>query len=79
MGRSSGHFPALLGTTRAGIGAATATFGLLGQGSARTGATSGGAPTSAAYTAFNKAQWSITRGGSALRCFWVFPDRRDPP
>jgi len=29
-------------------GAATATFGLLGQGSARTGATSGGAPTSAA-------------------------------
>jgi len=47
-------------------GAATATFGLLGQGSARTGATSGGAPTSAAYTAFNKAQGSITRGGSAL-------------
>ncbi len=47
-------------------GAATATFGLLGQGSARTSATSGGTPTSAAYTAFNKAQGSITRGGSAL-------------
>ena len=37
-------------------GAATATFGLLGQGSVRTGATSGGTPTSATYTAFNKAQ-----------------------
>ena len=47
-------------------GAATATFGLLGQGSVRTGATSGGTPTSAAYTAFNKAQGSITRSGSAL-------------
>ena len=45
-------------------GAATATFGLLGQGSVRTGATSGGTPTSAAYTAFNKAQGSITRSGS---------------
>jgi hypothetical protein len=39
---------------------------LLGQGSVRTGATSGGAPTSAAYTAFNKAQGSITRSGAAL-------------
>ena len=47
-------------------GAATETFGLLGQGSVRTGATSGGAPISAAYTAFNKAQGSITRAGSAL-------------
>jgi hypothetical protein len=47
-------------------GTATDTFGLLGQGSVRTGATSGGTPTSAAYTAFNKAQGSITRSGSAL-------------
>ncbi len=47
-------------------GAAMATFGLLGQGSVRTGATLGGTPTSAAYTAFNKAQGSVTRGGSAL-------------
>ena len=47
-------------------GAATATFGLLGQGSVRTGATSGGTPTSAAYTAFNKAQGSITRSSVAL-------------
>ena len=47
-------------------GAATGTFGLLGQGSVRTGATSGGTPTSAAYTAFNKAQGSITRSGAAL-------------
>jgi hypothetical protein len=31
-----------------------------------TGATSGDTPTSAAYTAFNKAQGSITRSGSAL-------------
>lgn len=43
-------------------GAATATFGLLGQGSARTGATSGGTPISAAYTAFNKAQ-ALLGGG----------------
>jgi hypothetical protein len=47
-------------------GAATATFGLLGQGSVRTGATSGGTPTSAVYTAFNKAQGSITRSAAAL-------------
>ena len=47
-------------------GAATATFGLLGQGSARTGTTSGGTPTSAADTAFNKAQGSITRSSVAL-------------
>ena len=47
-------------------GAATATFGLLGQGSAHTGATSGGTPTSAAYTAFNKAQGGITRSSVAL-------------
>ncbi len=47
-------------------GAATATFGLLGQGSTRTGTTGAGTPTSAAYTAFNKAQGSITRSGSAL-------------
>ncbi|MGK7870911.1 NAD(P)-dependent oxidoreductase [Falsiroseomonas sp. E2-1-a20] len=44
----------------------TATFGLMGHGSVRTGATSGGTPTSAAYTDFNKAQGSITRSGSAL-------------
>jgi hypothetical protein len=38
----------------------------MGQGSARTGSSAGGTPTSAAYTAFNKAQGSITRSGSAL-------------
>lgn len=47
-------------------GAATATFGLLGQGSTRGGTTGGGTPTSAAYTAFNKAQGSILRSASAL-------------
>ncbi len=47
-------------------GPATATFGLMGQGSTRGGSSSGGTPTSAAYTAFNKAQGAITRNGSAL-------------
>ncbi|MFL1463433.1 phage tail tube protein [Roseococcus sp. DSY-14] len=47
-------------------GPATATFGLMGQGSLRGGSSSGGTPTSAAYTAFNKAQGSITRAGAAL-------------
>jgi hypothetical protein len=47
-------------------GPATATFGLMGQGSARTGASSGGTPVSAPYTAFNKAQGSISRSGAAL-------------
>ncbi|WP_149539361.1 phage tail tube protein [Siccirubricoccus phaeus] len=47
-------------------GPATASFGLIGQGSTRSGASSGGTPTSAAYTAFNKAQGSISRSGSAL-------------
>ncbi|WP_372623408.1 phage tail tube protein [Falsiroseomonas sp.] len=47
-------------------GPATASFGLMGQGSTRSGSSSGGTPVSAAYTAFNKAQGSITRGGSAL-------------
>jgi Phage tail tube protein len=47
-------------------GPATATFGLIGQGSARTGASAGGTPTAAAYTAFHKAQGSITRAAAAL-------------
>ena len=47
-------------------GPATATFGLMGQGSTRGAASSGGTPTSAAYTAFNKAQGAISRNGSAL-------------
>ncbi|MEO3475526.1 phage tail tube protein [Roseomonas sp. CAU 1739] len=47
-------------------GPATATFGLMGQGSVRGAASSGGTPTSAAYTAFNKAQGAISRNGSAL-------------
>jgi hypothetical protein len=47
-------------------GPATATFGLMGQGSTRGTSTSGGTPITAAYTAFNKAQGSIARGGSAL-------------
>ncbi|MCK8787268.1 phage tail tube protein [Roseomonas sp. NAR14] len=47
-------------------GPATASFGLIGQGSTRSGTSSGGTPTSAAYTAFNKAQGSINRSGSAL-------------
>ena len=47
-------------------GPATATFGLLGQGSTRGAASAGGTPTSAAYTAFHKAQGSISRAGAAL-------------
>jgi Phage tail tube protein len=47
-------------------GAATASIGLLGQGSVRGTTSAGGTPTTAAYTAFNKAQGSISRGGSAL-------------
>ncbi|MBR0653354.1 hypothetical protein GXW78_27130 [Roseomonas terrae] len=47
-------------------GPATATFGLMGQGSTRGASSSGGTPTSAAYTAFNKAQGAISRNGAAL-------------
>ena len=47
-------------------GPATVTFGLMGQGSTRGASSSGGTPTSAAYTAFNKAQGAINRNGSAL-------------
>jgi hypothetical protein len=47
-------------------GAATAQIGLQGQGSARGTTSGGGTPTTAAYTAFNKAQGSISRGGAAL-------------
>ena len=47
-------------------GPATATFGLMGQGSTRGASSSGGSPTSAAYTAFIKAQGAISRNGSAL-------------
>lgn len=47
-------------------GPATATINLIAQGSVRSGASSGGTPTSAAYTAFNKAQGSVTRSGAAL-------------
>ena len=47
-------------------GPATATFGLMGQGSSRAGASAGGTPVSGPYTAFNKAQGSISRGGSPL-------------
>uniref|UniRef100_UPI000562D9AA phage tail tube protein n=1 Tax=Rubritepida flocculans TaxID=182403 RepID=UPI000562D9AA len=47
-------------------GPATATFGLMGQGSTRGGTSAGGTPTSAAYTAFHKAQGAISRNGSAL-------------
>lgn len=47
-------------------GAATATFGLMGQGSVRGTTSAGGTPTTGAYTAFNKAQGSIARGGTAL-------------
>jgi hypothetical protein len=47
-------------------GPATATIGLMGQGSTRSGASSGGTPTSAAYTAFHKAQGAIGRNGAAL-------------
>ncbi|MFN3449568.1 MAG: phage tail tube protein [Roseococcus sp.] len=47
-------------------GPATATIGLMGQGSTRGGSSSGGTPTSAAYTAFHKAQGAISRNGAAL-------------
>ena len=47
-------------------GPATATFGLMGQGSTRGTSSSGGTATSAAYTAFNKAQGAISRNGAAL-------------
>ena len=47
-------------------GPATATFGLMGQGSVRSGASSGGTPVSAPYTAFHKAQGTISRNGAAL-------------
>jgi hypothetical protein len=47
-------------------GPATATFGLMGQGSTRGASSSGGTPTSATYTAFNKAQGAISRNGAAL-------------
>ena len=47
-------------------GPATATIKLIAQGSVRSGSSSGGTPVSAAYTAFHKAQGSITRGGAAL-------------
>ena len=47
-------------------GPATATFGLMGQGSTRGASSSGGTPTSAAYTAFHKAQGAISRNGAAL-------------
>jgi hypothetical protein len=47
-------------------GPATATIKLVAQGSVRSGASSGGSPITAAYTAFNKAQGSITRSGAAL-------------
>jgi hypothetical protein len=47
-------------------GAATATFGLIGQGSARSGTSSAGTPTTRSYTAFNRAQGSISRNGSPL-------------
>ena len=47
-------------------GPATATFGLMGQGSTRGASSSGGTPNSAAYTAFNKAQGAINRNGAAL-------------
>ncbi len=47
-------------------GAATATFTLIAQGSTRGTTSAGGTPTTAAYTAFHKAQGSITQGGSPL-------------
>ncbi|MBX9702249.1 MAG: hypothetical protein K2X74_22625, partial [Acetobacteraceae bacterium] len=47
-------------------GPATATIKLVAQGSIRSGASSGGSPITAAYTAFNKAQGSITRSSVAL-------------
>ena len=47
-------------------GAATATFGLIGQGSTRSATSSAGTPTTRAYTAFNRAQGAIRRNGSNL-------------
>jgi hypothetical protein len=47
-------------------GAATATFGLIGQGSTRSPSSSAGTPTTRAYTAFNKAQGSIRRNAAPL-------------
>jgi hypothetical protein len=47
-------------------GAATATFGLVGQGSTRAATSSAGTPTTRAYTAFNKAQGAIKRNGASL-------------
>ena len=47
-------------------GAATATVGLVGQGSTRSGSSSAGTPTTRGYTAFNKAQGAIKRNGSSL-------------
>jgi hypothetical protein len=47
-------------------GAATATVGLIGQGSTRSTTSSAGTPTTRGYTAFNKAQGAIRRNGSSL-------------
>ena len=47
-------------------GAATATIGLIGQGSARSATSAAGTPTTRDYVAFNKAQGSIRRNGSSL-------------
>ncbi|WP_439579327.1 phage tail tube protein [Elioraea sp.] len=47
-------------------GAATATFGLIGQGSTRSATSSAGTPTTRDYVAFNRAQGSIRRNGSPL-------------
>jgi hypothetical protein len=47
-------------------GPATATIGLIGQGSTRSNSSSAGTPTSHTLTLFNKAQGSILRNGSAL-------------
>jgi hypothetical protein len=47
-------------------GPATATLGLMGQGSVRTGTSGAGTPTSHALTLFNKAQGSISRNAAAL-------------
>lgn len=55
-----------LETEFAPTGPATATIKLIAQRSSRSGSSSSGTPVAAAYTAFNKAQGSITRAGSAL-------------
>ena len=47
-------------------GAATATVGLIGQGSARSATSAAGTPATRDYVAFNKAQGSIRRNGSPL-------------